>query len=378
MFIGGLSALLLQSLHPLAMAGVDAALRVPRRPVGPPRPDQPLPGRHDVRLGRRRPPTDRRRAGRAPPGHRDRPRRPAVRGVRSAPAVVGPPRRGRQLPAGLPALRRRAADRGRVPTSTSPRPAGSPRALGAVDVPATVAERRAPSSRRTGPSWPARRPPGPPPASSSPTRRCRVGPAPGVPADRRRRRRASCPAGPAGRCACRGCPSPRPPSAAPPASVVTRDDPLGAARRLTFLTLLAPAQRERRLRRTRSAGRNVAGMDRLVLASGSPRRRELLGPARADVHRRAGRRRRDAAARGATARPGAPPGRRQGARPSTAIPVLAADTIVEVDGQILGKPADADDARRMLRPAVGARPPRPHGRGVRAGGRLDVEVVTTT
>ena len=54
MFIGGLSALLLQSLHPLAMAGVDRALRLPRRPVGPARPHQPLPRRDHVR---RRPPT---------------------------------------------------------------------------------------------------------------------------------------------------------------------------------------------------------------------------------------------------------------------------------------------------------------------------------
>jgi nucleoside triphosphate pyrophosphatase len=30
-------------------------------------------------------------------------------------------------------------------------------------------------------------------------------------------------------------------------------------------------------------------------------------------------------------------------------PVLAADTVVVIDGQILGKPVDADDARRMLR-----------------------------
>ena len=29
--------------------------------------------------------------------------------------------------------------------------------------------------------------------------------------------------------------------------------------------------------------------------------------------------------------------------------MLAADTTVDVDGEILGKPADDDDARRMLR-----------------------------
>ena len=34
-------------------------------------------------------------------------------------------------------------------------------------------------------------------------------------------------------------------------------------------------------------------------------------------------------------------------------PVLAADTIVIIDGQVLGKPVDADDARRMLRLLAG-------------------------
>ena len=34
-------------------------------------------------------------------------------------------------------------------------------------------------------------------------------------------------------------------------------------------------------------------------------------------------------------------------------PVLAADTIVIIDGQVLGKPADADDAKRMLRLLAG-------------------------
>jgi septum formation protein len=36
-------------------------------------------------------------------------------------------------------------------------------------------------------------------------------------------------------------------------------------------------------------------------------------------------------------------------------PVLAADTVVVVDGHILGKPADNDDARRMLRLLSGRR-----------------------
>lgn len=35
--------------------------------------------------------------------------------------------------------------------------------------------------------------------------------------------------------------------------------------------------------------------------------------------------------------------------------VLGADTVVSVDGELLGKPADADDARRMLRMLSGTR-----------------------
>ena len=58
-------------------------------------------------------------------------------------------------------------------------------------------------------------------------------------------------------------------------------------------------------------------------------------------------------------------------------PVLAADTVVDVDGEILGKPSDADDARRMLRRLSG-RAHRVHTAvAVRAGERLGVEVVTS-
>ncbi len=61
----------------------------------------------------------------------------------------------------------------------------------------------------------------------------------------------------------------------------------------------------------------------------------------------------------------------------TGDPVLAADTIVEVDGEILGKPVDTDDARRMLGRLSG-RSHRVHtGVAVRRGERVDVEVVTT-
>ena len=54
-------------------------------------------------------------------------------------------------------------------------------------------------------------------------------------------------------------------------------------------------------------------------------------------------------------------GGRRGAVGADAI-VVAADTTVDVDGQILDKPVDAADARRMLAPAVGTHPRRPHRR----------------
>ena len=57
--------------------------------------------------------------------------------------------------------------------------------------------------------------------------------------------------------------------------------------------------------------------------------------------------------------------------------VLAGDTIVEVDGEILGQPKDADDARRMLRRLSG-RTHRVHsGVALRADGHEAVETVTT-
>ena len=93
---------------------------------------------------------------------------------------------------------------------------------------------------------------------------------------------------------------------------------------------------------------------RLILASGSPRRRELLakmgyefevlvtdvdehvaGPAR-EVVGILSRRKADAAA----------------ARLTDGI-VIASDTLVSLDGEVLGKPADEADAHRMLRELSG-------------------------
>ncbi len=64
--------------------------------------------------------------------------------------------------------------------------------------------------------------------------------------------------------------------------------------------------------------------------------------------------------------------------PENPLLVLGADTIVVVDGDILGKPADATDAARMLTRLVGAHAPgdygsRAHfarGSGKRGGGHL--------
>jgi septum formation protein len=93
-------------------------------------------------------------------------------------------------------------------------------------------------------------------------------------------------------------------------------------------------------------------MERIILASASPRRAELLRaagiefdviPANSDE----------------TAHPGETPEayvRRVAEAKATAVLrrangqlVLAADTVVVVDGVILGKPVDGDDAKRMLR-----------------------------
>ena len=89
---------------------------------------------------------------------------------------------------------------------------------------------------------------------------------------------------------------------------------------------------------------------RLVLASQSPRRREMLAalgftldvrPADVDESVVAGEPARDYALRLA----------REKARVvgTASGPVVAADTAVVLDGEILGKPRDDEDARRMLR-----------------------------
>src|SRR5262245_58923757 len=101
-------------------------------------------------------------------------------------------------------------------------------------------------------------------------------------------------------------------------------------------------------------------MARLVLASASPRRRELLAgaglrfeiaPADVDETLPPGTRPEDGAVALARVKALA-----VGARPELhdAV-VLAADTIVAVEGELLGKPADAAEARAMLRRLSGSR-----------------------
>ncbi|MGE0000255.1 MAG: nucleoside triphosphate pyrophosphatase, partial [Ilumatobacteraceae bacterium] len=125
-------------------------------------------------------------------------------------------------------------------------------------------------------------------------------------------------------------------------------------------------------------------MTRIVLASSSPRRRELLAPLLVADHL-------DLVIRPAdideSVRPGEDPigyvGRLSAAK-AAAIEiedgdvVIAADTTVDVDGHILGKPADAAEAWTMLRSLAG----RDHlvhtGVTVRHGDRLASCVTTTT
>ncbi|HWM19233.1 MAG TPA: Maf family protein [Ilumatobacteraceae bacterium] len=124
---------------------------------------------------------------------------------------------------------------------------------------------------------------------------------------------------------------------------------------------------------------------RLVLASGSPRRRELLAllglpfdvvAPDVDESVRRGEAPTDLVRRLAIDKVEAVEA--AGAIEGPDVVVLAADTIVEVAGEILGKPADADDARRMLR-ALSARTHRVHtGVAVRRDGDRACEVVTTS
>jgi septum formation protein len=94
----------------------------------------------------------------------------------------------------------------------------------------------------------------------------------------------------------------------------------------------------------------------LILASGSPRRRQLLaaaGVAFDVVESGVEEIRRDDESPYAFALRMAREKALQVAARSAETPVLAADTIVVCGGEILGKPVDSEDARRMLRKLSG-------------------------
>jgi len=107
----------------------------------------------------------------------------------------------------------------------------------------------------------------------------------------------------------------------------------------------------------REAGPRPAGLEPLVLASASPRRAEILravgwpfeaAPADVDESREEGEEAVAYVRRLAREKAEAVARRRLFGL------VLGADTVVVLDGEVLGKPRDATDARRMLR-ALGGR-----------------------
>jgi septum formation protein len=128
------------------------------------------------------------------------------------------------------------------------------------------------------------------------------------------------------------------------------------------------------------------GDHRLVLASASPRRSDLLGsvglgfdvvPADIDESQRVGEAPADYVARLSKEKAAA-----IAARSGEGVIIIAADTTVDVDGVILEKPVDDDDARRMLALLSGrthlvhtgvtvSRPPQ-----TRAGGAATIVVET--
>jgi len=139
------------------------------------------------------------------------------------------------------------------------------------------------------------------------------------------------------------------------------------------------------------AGAEVPPPLRLVLASASPRRQELLArlglplaicPMNVDESvlpdelpdayvRRVAREKADAALRGLA------DGSVTGAGLSERSPVLSADTIVLAERTILGKPVDAEDARRMLRLMAGRRHEVITATSLRWGTRKVERAVTT-
>ncbi len=120
-------------------------------------------------------------------------------------------------------------------------------------------------------------------------------------------------------------------------------------------------------------------ISRVVLASASPRRRDLLEQLGVEFEVRAA----DIDESVHGGEQPVPYVRRLAEEKSRAIDVdqdvlvISADTTVDLGGEILGKPVDEEDARRMLR-ALSARTHRVHtGLAVRIGDDMRSDVVTT-
>lgn len=118
---------------------------------------------------------------------------------------------------------------------------------------------------------------------------------------------------------------------------------------------------------------------RLVLASGSPRRREILRLLSLEHETRL-------AAVDEELRPGEDArieARRLAVEKASAIPcgpeevILAADTLVVLGDEILGKPADEADAVRMLMRLQGRRHEVFTGLALRVGSRIEADIAVT-
>jgi septum formation protein len=145
---------------------------------------------------------------------------------------------------------------------------------------------------------------------------------------------------------------------------------------------LSRARGSRRIAKSQIAGPNDAKIDgmRLILASGSPRRAELLAgagftfdvrPVEVDETPSPGEEPADYVLRLAVLKAQSCESAGDGDL------VLAADTTVVVDGQLLGKPVDDADARRMLRLLAGREHLVLTGVALRLGRRVLSAVETT-
>ena len=116
----------------------------------------------------------------------------------------------------------------------------------------------------------------------------------------------------------------------------------------------------------------------LILASQSPRRRELLERLGLHFTVRAA----DLDESMDAARPPAEEVARLSAEKAAAVDpgsavVIAADTVVVLDGRVLGKPRSADEAAEMLRALSGRAHQVMTGVTVRRGGRAETDTVVT-